>query len=81
MSKKWYPVIDEEKCVECGICVANCKHGVYKQDSMRPIVLYPENCMDGCEFCMKLCPQAAINYVGRGTVQGNCGCGCGCGCK
>lgn len=81
MSKKWYPVIDEERCVECGACLEKCKHGVYKKDSARPIVIHPENCIENCEGCGKLCPQGAIDYVGREIGQDSCSCGCGCDCK
>ncbi|HOJ11374.1 MAG TPA: 4Fe-4S binding protein [Clostridiales bacterium] len=43
MAKTWYPVIEYLTCVECGICVANCPHGVY--DSAKapsPVVTNPE---------------------------------------
>jgi ferredoxin len=29
MAKNWYPMINEESCVECGSCVEKCTHGVY----------------------------------------------------
>jgi len=28
----WYPVIDEKKCIGCGMCVTTCSRGVYKYD-------------------------------------------------
>ena len=66
MSKKWYPVIDYANCSECGACVNKCTHGVYnKADTSKPIVVYPEGCVDGCHGCGNLCPQNAITYMGE----------------
>lgn len=76
MSKTWYPVIDYEKCVECGACTDKCKHGVY--DSRKapvPVVVQPEGCVHGCHGCGNLCPSGAISYVGD-TVKKAVDCGC-----
>lgn len=79
MAKKWYPVIDYETCVECGACVKKCSHGVYESGTMRPHVVVPDACLEGCHGCQKLCPTGAISYVGEGTVaSANCGCSCNC---
>lgn len=40
MSKTWYPVIDYEKCIECGACTEKCKHGVYNQKKLLFLLLY-----------------------------------------
>lgn len=82
MSKKWYPVIDTEKCIECGACIANCEHGVYKTDSAFPIVVNPDNCVEGCEGCGNVCPVGAIDYIGKESVSASaCECACDCGVK
>lgn len=66
MSKIWYPVIDYSNCSECGACVNKCTHEVYnKTKAPKPIVVYPEGCIDGCHGCGNLCPQNAITYVGE----------------
>ena len=83
MSKNWYPVIDYKKCTECGACTNKCKNGVYDQrKAPTPVVIAPNNCVQGCHGCGNLCPTKAINYVGdRGKKSGNSGCGCnGNGC-
>lgn len=77
MSKKWYPVIDAEKCSECGACINKCSHGVYDKTSSFPKVIYTEGCVDGCRGCQNLCPTGAISYVGD-TVKESCSCGCNC---
>ena len=76
MSKTWYPVIDTEKCIECGICVDNCPHNVYdKTKSPVPIVLREENCIQGCKTCGKNCPVGAIEYIGDANKKtGDCSC-------
>ena len=72
MSKSWYPVIDYEICRECGACFNKCKHGVYKKEENRPIIIFPE----GCRGCQSLCPSGAIQYVGDTKQKDNCNCGC-----
>ncbi len=68
MAKTWYPVIDYQICVDCGICVANCPHGVYdKTKEPSPIVLNYESCIDHCHSCGNRCPVGAITYVGDDT--------------
>lgn len=79
MSKTWYPVINYKKCTECGACTNKCKNGVYDlKEAPKPIVVFPENCIQGCYGCGNLCPSKAIHYAGD-TGQGieNSGCSCG----
>jgi len=83
MSKNWYPVINEENCIECGSCVNYCKHGVYEKGQDKPVVVNPEGCIEGCHGCQSICPAEAITYFGDNGEKpsGSCGCGCGgCGC-
>jgi NAD-dependent dihydropyrimidine dehydrogenase PreA subunit len=78
LSKGWYPVIDYEKCTECGVCFEKCPYGVYVLVENKPVVMEPENCIHGCRGCQKLCPAGAIDYVG--TAGSTCGCDCSCNC-
>ncbi|WP_071591159.1 4Fe-4S dicluster domain-containing protein [Calidifontibacillus oryziterrae] len=79
MSKTWYPVIDYERCTECGVCIEKCKNGVYDLMKVpKPVVIIPENCIHGCHGCGNLCPTEAISYVGNQRENsGFCGCSCG----
>lgn len=82
MSKQWYPVINYEKCTECGACIEKCSHGVYREErAPRPVVAYPEGCIEGCTGCERLCPSGAIEYFGY-TMAERTGCcddaACGC---
>jgi len=65
MSKTWYPVIDYEKCIECGTCTNKCKHQVYDlKKTPMPVVINPKYCIHGCHGCGSLCTTGAISYVG-----------------
>lgn len=77
MAKMWYPVIDYSLCKECGACTDKCKHGVYDLTKVpTPVVIQPDNCIDHCHGCGKLCPSGAISYVGDDEVLSEGGCGC-----
>lgn len=80
MSKTWYPVINYERCTECGKCVEMCKHGVYnKTKAPRPVVVFTVGCVQGCHGCGKRCPNDAIEYVGDVDPQNPTVISCNCG--
>lgn len=64
MSKKWYPIVDKEKCKECLICVNFCKNSVYDIQDSKAVVVNPDNCVEGCHGCSKKCSAGAISYFG-----------------
>ncbi|HEX3028614.1 MAG TPA: 4Fe-4S dicluster domain-containing protein [Clostridia bacterium] len=79
MSKVWYPVINYEVCSECGACSNKCTNDVFALKNIRPVVVKPENCIEGCKGCSTLCPLGAIEYIGDAS-EGCCsdsGC-CNC---
>lgn len=79
MSKTWYPVINYEMCIECGSCIKKCGHGVYnKTKAPRPVVVFPDGCVQGCHGCGNLCPEGAIEYVGEGSQTDGIACSCDC---
>ncbi|MEL9914982.1 MAG: ferredoxin family protein [Thermoplasmatales archaeon] len=63
---KWYPIIDAKKCTGCGLCVVTCgeKRNVfgYNESLRKAVVLYPNNCMVGCNNCEVSCLWNAISY-------------------
>jgi len=61
----WYPIIDESKCIGCGMCVTTCGRGVYKFDyeNRKSKVANPNNCMVACQTCANLCPAKAITFA------------------
>ena len=46
----WHPVIDELKCIGCGMCATSCGRGVYRFDykNKKSKVSKPNNCMVAC---------------------------------
>jgi len=64
MSRTWYPVINYEVCNECGACSNKCTNDVFVLKNTRPVVVNPENCIEGCKGCRTLCPSGAIEYIG-----------------
>ncbi|MFC1692426.1 4Fe-4S binding protein [Candidatus Latescibacterota bacterium] len=61
---QWNPVVDESKCVGCGLCVATCGRKVYRFDfeNKKSKVVEPTHCMVACNTCANLCPVGAISF-------------------
>lgn len=61
--RRWYPVIDYARCVNCLECIDFCLFGVYDLDDDDAIkVASPDNCKMGCPACSRVCPQQAIMF-------------------
>ena len=58
----WYPVLDKEKCIECGKCHDFCLFGVYTIENKRMKVAQPQNCKNNCPACARMCPSKAIIF-------------------
>lgn len=58
----WYPIIDQEHCTGCMICVKACKHNVFAMDTDRPIVANPYECVVFCQSCEYVCEVGAISH-------------------
>lgn len=58
----WYPVIDKERCTECGKCMDFCLFGVYSSENGHIKVVKPENCKNNCPACARICPSRAIIF-------------------
>ncbi|MCD8260909.1 MAG: ferredoxin family protein [Bacteroides sp.] len=58
----WYPVIDKERCGECGKCYDFCLFGVYTVEKDRVKVTNPQNCKNNCPACARICPAKAIIF-------------------
>jgi MinD superfamily P-loop ATPase len=65
------PEIDEKKCTYCGKCVEVC---AYHAIAVFPknILVFPQLC-HGCGACSYLCPEKAVNEVGREIGVVECG--------
>ncbi len=67
----WHPVIDESKCIGCGLCVITCGRGAYKFDyeKNKPQVINPNNCLVGCQTCSNLCPSKSIKFAEKDKTR------------
>jgi pyruvate ferredoxin oxidoreductase delta subunit len=52
------PVVDREKCNECGLCATYCPDGVIDKDLRVDLVF-----CKGCGICANECPKNAIAMV------------------
>lgn len=70
---QWNPVIDETKCIGCGMCATTCGRKVYKFDyeKKKSKVANPNNCMVACITCANLCPVGAISFVKENDTPRN----------
>jgi len=72
-SPAWYPVIDTDRCSNCGQCFEFCLFGVYEKDEEgRVKVVNPQSCKNNCPACARICPDAAIIFpkVGEEPING-----------
>ena len=58
----WYPVLDKERCIECGKCYDFCLFGVYAIENKKITVAQPQNCKNNCPACARMCPSRAIIF-------------------
>lgn len=58
----WYPVLDKERCIECGKCHDFCLFGVYTVENKKVRVEKPQNCKNNCPACARMCPSKAIIF-------------------
>lgn len=60
--RRWYPVFDRSRCINCGHCLQFCLFGVYERIDGRVIPVRPDNCKLGCPACARVCPKGAIMF-------------------
>jgi Pyruvate/2-oxoacid:ferredoxin oxidoreductase delta subunit len=60
---RWYPLVDAERCTQCGRCQQFCIFGVYALDEAGRLgVANPDRCKPGCPACSRVCPHSAIMF-------------------
>ena len=59
---KWLPVIVEDACTGCGLCVAACAPACLETQNLVAILTRPEDCGSE-EHCIRACPEDAIHMA------------------
>lgn len=70
----WYPIIDKDRCTNCGQCANFCLFGVYEIKEGKVHVINPKGCKNNCPACARICPQTAIifpKYQQGGAIGGS----------
>jgi len=55
--------VDEERCIQCGECAADCPAGIIVMDDY-PKITDEARCYR-CQHCLAICPTAAVSVLGR----------------
>ena len=67
-ARRWYPVIDYDRCTNCMECVDFCLFGVYGVDDAGSVLVeQQDSCKKGCPACSRVCPANAILFPGHKT--------------
>ncbi len=58
-------IVDEKKCIHCGLCVKDCIEYAIRFDKNRiPKMVSPDMCIN-CRHCFSICPEGAISFNGE----------------
>lgn len=68
--RPWFPVIDYDRCSNCGQCLSFCLFGVYSRSPEgKVVVTNPRACKTNCPACARICPQVAIMFPKLGDQE------------
>ncbi len=56
------PIINEDECSGCGICVDECPNGVLDLVDDKATPVNEDDC-SACASCMEVCPMGAIEEI------------------
>ncbi|RXQ88058.1 4Fe-4S dicluster domain-containing protein [Ancylomarina salipaludis] len=58
-------IIDENKCITCGLCAQDCPVGIINMNPKPGIRKSREKLCLKCQHCLAICPTAAISILGK----------------
>ena len=66
----WYPIVDEDLCDGCGVCLKLCSVGALQPtDNGKVSVADPFACIVGCSSCANVCKPGAIIFPPRSILD------------
>ena len=65
---QWFPTIESEACIGCGLCYVTCGRGVFELEGKNAVAARPYECMVGCSTCATVCPVEAISFPSRDLI-------------
>jgi NAD-dependent dihydropyrimidine dehydrogenase PreA subunit len=64
----WLPIINQEQCTACGLCMTHCPNKVIQLVNELPDFNKPDSC-SYCGLCEEICPAGAVSLVYEFTVE------------
>jgi len=64
--KSQRPILNKERCIQCGICYLFCPEACIQPDDEKYFVSDPFYCK-GCGICARECPMGAIKMAEEGA--------------
>ena len=67
----WFPTINYDLCAADLECLNFCPHEVFEWDEEtgRPIVAHPYDCLPGCDSCRQNCTNHAISFPSKRELR------------
>src|SRR5215469_4376699 len=62
LTHKWLPLVIEDACTGCGLCVAACGPACLETQNLVAILTRPQDCGSE-EHCIAACPEDAIHMA------------------
>jgi pyruvate ferredoxin oxidoreductase delta subunit len=63
--RTYYPIVDSQKCITCGLCAKVCPEGIISKDTKNSKEYYHADLAycKGCGLCAAECPVIAITMA------------------
>jgi NAD-dependent dihydropyrimidine dehydrogenase PreA subunit len=58
----WGPILDEDACTDCKVCLEFCQQGVYEVIDDHVRVVAKGSCIAGCSHCAGMCEAGALTF-------------------